>query len=244
MYTVLDVLNNKFPCEGPRVVRIDCDFSTASTINVDLKILTQQGKINDIQSLFIDNSDNSAPLIILVSIQNQRIIIPAYSQAYITILSNTPQFSVSTTSAFIVPIFAQNFPVTNIIWNASAAGNPSSVNVSNFPVTQAVIISPTSSYAFDPFPGTAAANLAVTTVSASAAIAPTAGQNIRLMNNGANAVNIRMGTGAQTAVLTDLTLAPNQSILLNASGMTTLAAICATGTSTLNYIIGNGGLTA
>lgn len=244
MYTTLDVMDNKFPCEGPKVVPIGCDFTQASSYLVDLKTLVQQNKISNVQALYVDNSDNAQPTTIIVNVQNQRIIIPAFSQAYLMLLSNLPQMTISSSGTINVPIFALNFPVTNCVWNGASAAPATNVNVNNFPATQSVIISPTSSYAFDPFPGTAAANLAVTTVSASAAIAPTAGQNIRLMNNGANAVNIRMGTGAQVAVLTDLTLAPNQSILLNATGMTTLAAICSTGTSTLNYIIGNGGLSA
>jgi len=240
-YVTLDVMNNKFPCEGPRVVTCPCDFSQASNFNVDLKSLVQQAKISEVQSLFIDNSDNNFPLTVVISVQNQRIVVPANAQAYLNVLCNLPQFNVSSQgSAAMVNIFAQNFPVTNCVW--FGAGASSNVSVNNFPVIQSVSFASSVSNAFTPsFPGI---NLVTGAASANIAIAPAIGMNIRVFNAGAFPVSFRYGVGAQVAIAADLTLAPNQSILLNSNGANNLAAISPGGAGSINISIGYGGLSA
>lgn len=241
MYQVFPTLNNKFPCEGPRVVPTTLDFSTASIFTIDLKTLVQQAKISEVQSLFIDNSDNDRPVSITVAIQNQKIIIPAYCQGYIAILASVALLTVeSAGSVSIVNLFAQNFPVSNCIWNANPNNSGQTVSVTNFPAIQQVQVNTGSSFAFSPF--TTGANLAVTTTSASVTIAPSAGQNLRLTNTGSETVFIRITSGASTATINDLAIPSNQSIILSAQNTTTLSAICATTSSTLNYVIGNGGI--
>lgn len=241
-YVTLDVLNNKFPCEGPRVVACPCDFSTAQTFDVDLKTLQMRGKISDIQSLFVDNSDNNAALIITASVQGQRIVIPPYAQAYIAILLNQAQFRVTSASLALVPIYAQNFPVSNCVWNSNAAGTAQNVAVTNLPLSQPVSLTSSISSAF--LPSGTGANLATSAASANVAIATVAGQNIRLLNTGAFPVAVRWGAGAQIAVATDLTVMPNQSILVNGNGANNLAAISPGGAGSLNIVVGNGGLSA
>jgi len=241
-YTTLDVMNNKFPCEGPKVIPINCDFLLANRYDVDLKNLVQQGKISDVQSLFIDNADNAQSVIIDIDVQTQRIVIPPYAQAYISILCALPSFHVSSSGGVTVKIFAQNFPVTNCVWTANTAVAPSNVNVTNFPSSQNVALAPNVSSAFLPsFPGV---NLVTGAASANVAIVSAIGQNIRVFNAGTFPVSFRYGTGVQTAVVTDLTLAPNQSILLNSNGANNLAAISPGGAGSINISIGYGGLSA
>lgn len=244
LYQTLDVLNNKFPCEGPKAVPVSLDFSTAPAFDVDLKLLMLQNKISNVQSLFIDNASNTAQLVLTMSVQNQRIIIPPGAQAYITVLLNQAEFTVSTTSTALVNIFAQNFPVTNAVWQAPATGTATSnVAVSNFPANQLVTLATSGvSYAFNPS-GTGV-NLTTGAASANVNITSAAGQNIRILNTGANAVAVRWGTGGQTAVATDLTLAPNQAILVNSNGANNIAGISPGGASSLNIVVGSGGLTA
>lgn len=239
---VFDTLNNKYPCEGPRVVETICDFSTASSFDVDLKSLVMQGKISNVQSLFVDNSTNSAPLVIKMSNTNQRIIIPSYSQAYISVLLNQPQFSVSTTSIATVFVYAQNFPVQNAIWAASDVNNTGqNVSVVNFPVTQFTALMPNTNNTFKPvFPGY---NLATGTTSASVAVATAVGVNMRICNTGTVLVTVRYGAGPQTALTNDLAIAPNQSVFVDGSGVDTVAAI-SSAASSINIICGYNGLSA
>lgn len=240
---IFDTLNNKFPCEGPRVVQCVCDFTSASSFDVDLKSLVTQGKISEVQSVFVDNADNSLPLFLRMSGNGQRIIIPPYSQAYIAVLLNQAQFTVTTGNSLVINIYAQNFPVNNCVWSAPSNGSSATnVNVANWPISQQVFFTPTISNAF--LPSGTGINLTTGAASASTAIASVAGQNIRVMNTGTFPVSFRWGMGAQTAVVTDLTLAPNQSILVNSNGANTLAAISPGGAGSINIVVGNGGLSA
>lgn len=242
-YVTLDVLSNKFPCEGPKVIPIFCDFSSATKYDVDLKSLVQQGKISDVQSIFVDNADNSGICTIDIDVQQQRIIIPPFSQAYLNVLTALPSFHVTSGTTALVRLFAQNFPVTNAVWNAGVgSGLASDVNVLNFPTSQGVNFSSGISNSFLPtFTGI---NLVTGAASANVAIVTAVGQNIRVFNAGTFPVSFRYGTGAQVAVVTDLTLAPNQSILVNSNGANNLAAISPGGAGSINIVVGNGGLSA
>lgn len=241
---LINTLNNKYPCEGPRTVQNNCDFSTAAIITIDLKSLVMQGKISEVQALFVDNADNSAPVVITVSQSQQRVIVPAFSQAWLPILVNEPQLVVTTTTTVVVPVFACNFPVMPVVWTApSSGGAPSSnVAITNYPTSQGINLTTSGiSSAFNPqLPGYI---LTTGVTSSSVTIASIAGQNIRIVNTGTVIANVRWGTGAQTAVTTDLALAPNQSILVNSNGANTLAAISSAAGS-LQISVGNGGFTA
>jgi hypothetical protein len=102
----------------------------------------------------------------------------------------------------------------------------------------------------DPFVPYASANLAVTSASASQAL--TAGSCVRLTNNGSVPVLVKFGAAGVVATVTDLCLMPGASevfgvnpnpvgpITNNTMGPTTIAAITASGTSTLNIVTGEG----
>jgi hypothetical protein len=85
--------------------------------------------------------------------------------------------------------------------------------------------------------------LAASQTSASATVNKDEG-SVRITNTGPNTAFIRMGTGAQTAVLTDMPILANTSVHLKKSISTdTIAAICAaTQTASLYIAEGNGGI--
>lgn len=239
-FITLDVMNNKFPCEGPEVVPLFLDFSAANNFQIDLKALVQGGKISMIQSLYVDNADGTAPVSFIQSITNQRIIIPAGAQAYLNGLFSGAQFTATSTSLSLVKVFAQNFPVTNCVWNTGAAGAPSqNVSVLNFPTSQLVSLDRSVSEAFQI--GAAGQNLAVTVASQNVVISASLGSNVRLTNTGAGTVHVRLGSTAQTAVVTDLAIVPNGSIILSTQGLTNLGVI-GDAVSTLNIVSGSGGI--
>ena len=234
-YSVLPVLCNRFPCEGPRTIPVTYDFSSSKNYSTDLKSLMTQGQVSEIQAAFIDNSSNNASLTLVVSVQNQTVVIPAGGQAYVMLLVKEPQFNISSQSTDFAIIHFLNFPVTNQVWMPDG----SQTQIINFPTNQLVSFNPGVSNAFAPSGN--ANNLTVGVTSTSVAIAPTAGQNIRLLNVSTNAIMVRYGVGAQTAVLTDLTLMPGQAIIVNANNANTLAAISSVA-GVLNYCLGNGGI--
>jgi hypothetical protein len=239
-FTTLDVMNNKFPCEGPEVVPLFLDFSVADNFQVDLKSLVTQGRISMIQSLYVDNADGTAPVTFVQSVTNQRIIIPAGAQAYLNGLFSGAQFLATSSSLAVVRVFAQNFPVTNCVWFTGAAGATSSaVNVVNFPASQLVASDRSVSGAFQIIG--AAQNIAVTTASANTAIVTATGNNLRLSNVGAGICYVRIGTGVQTAVVGDLAIVPNGSIIISANLANNLAVI-GSAASILNVAVGSGGI--
>lgn len=123
---VIAVMNNKFPCGGGKAVPLTLNFDPAApnggaSQTLNLMQIAQAGQINDIQGFFIDNADNAAPLILQGGALNQRIKIPANSQAWINmLLDQQPIVTASTTQAagLVVTLFAVNFPTTNAVWKS------------------------------------------------------------------------------------------------------------------------------
>jgi hypothetical protein len=145
---IIPTLNNNFPCEGPKDVPINFNFDPTTgqgtTQQVNLIQLMQANQISNVQSFFVDNSQNAAELTITVVGTNQRIILPPSSQAYLPVLMGQAQFNVSTTLAtgLIVPIHCLNIPVVSCVWLvASSGGGGGTVTVDNFPATQNVNLS-------------------------------------------------------------------------------------------------------
>lgn len=235
-FTVLPALCNKFPCEGPRVIPIACDFSASQTYDANLTSLVTQGKVSEIQAVFVDNSQNDAELVITVSIQQQVIRIPAYSQGYVMLLASAAEFTIYSSSILTATVFALNFPVTNAIWNKDG----STVSVSNFPASQIVQFNPSVSSAFKP--SSTGAVLATSSASANVAITVAAGENLRLFNDSAQTCHIRLGTSVGTATLNDTAIPAGGVLLINANSNTNLAAILPSGTGSLQYTTGSGGI--
>lgn len=113
------IANVIIPRGGPKTVPLNMNFNgTDGTFAVDGTALVQGGKIEYIQTVYIDNSQNANPLTMIVDLTNQRIIAPAHSQGYYSILApNPPKFNFSTTAGnFIVPVQFLNVPVQPYVW--------------------------------------------------------------------------------------------------------------------------------
>lgn len=110
--------NMILPPEGPSIVPINVDFSTAAAIQngvtVDLNFAIQNGVLSEIQGMFIDNADNPNKLTCVVAITNQRIICPPNAQLYVPLfVSSSPQFFVTTTlgAPIFVAVAFYNVPI-------------------------------------------------------------------------------------------------------------------------------------
>jgi hypothetical protein len=125
---VIPTLNNNFPCEGPKDVPIPFNFDPVTgqgaTQQVNLQQLQQNNSISEVQSFFVDNSQNANQLTISVVGTNQKIILPPNSQAYLPVLMGQIQFTVSTTLAnnLIITIHCLNIPVVSCVWSTLASG--------------------------------------------------------------------------------------------------------------------------
>jgi hypothetical protein len=117
--------NVVIPMEGPKVAEITLNFATQAEQTIDLSQLIQNNTISYVQCVFIDNYDNPDTLTLVAALTNLRIVVPANSQGYYSILApNMPVFTVSTTvGAFNVTFGFLNVPVQPDQWSANAGGS-------------------------------------------------------------------------------------------------------------------------
>jgi hypothetical protein len=124
--------NNQTPTEGPKVIPMTLDFTASQSIEVNLSYQQQQLQISAIQSVFVDNSLNDAPLVLKVGNNVQSLSIPGGFQAYLNIdCPNPPRFIALCTGGQLAKIIFQNFKTEPLMWSASGGlGNGDVENVS------------------------------------------------------------------------------------------------------------------
>lgn len=111
--------------EGPRGIKITCDAtSTAQTISVGdfLSKMT----LSNVQSVKIDNSENSAPVTITSQLTGDRITVPGECMAIVPwqFTLNDSAFTVALDSgAGTVIIWLYNTPKPAVVWYTQGAGN-------------------------------------------------------------------------------------------------------------------------
>lgn len=123
----LEVFCGLAPRKGPKALRFDCDLSiyNSTLANgaqiIDLEDPISKDKIEFVQSVYIDNSLNAAPLILTCGITNQSIQCPANAQGYFSVLAPNPAkfTAASTTTNLVIPIFFLNFPVAALVWKVA-----------------------------------------------------------------------------------------------------------------------------
>lgn len=113
----VSVLNGLVPPEGPKSLAQILDFSTASSVLVDLTITTQQVLISTVQAIFADNSANPAELSITCSGTQQTIDVPAGAQGWFSLVAtNRPKLTFQTQPGVRIPVILLNVPVSQQIW--------------------------------------------------------------------------------------------------------------------------------
>jgi len=117
---------NKFPCGGPRFVKIPCDFTATQQINVDLTTMIANGGFIDAQALFIDNSKSAQTLSVTNNTTGQVIICPPNAQGYFPMLFNGQNGSLTIGSGggTFATVEVLNFPVVACTWSAAVASGP------------------------------------------------------------------------------------------------------------------------
>lgn len=114
---VFNALTGLLPCEGAKGLSYSADFSAAQEYDFDFTIQYQNKVFTAIQCVWIDNADSASVAILIVNGSGQRIVAPANSQGYYTLLATSPpKFQFLSAGGVIVPIDFLNFYVPPTVW--------------------------------------------------------------------------------------------------------------------------------
>jgi len=109
--------NGMIPKEGPKTIPYKLDFTAAQSILVDMSQQNLMEQISFVQGVYIDNSGNTAALVLISQGSNQVVSCPAGAQGYFPLLATLPnKFLVSTTGGLIVNVFFYNVPMPAATW--------------------------------------------------------------------------------------------------------------------------------
>lgn len=106
--------------KGPTILSTRLDFTALGSAKIDLvkEEATDRMPVG-VQSIFIDNSENPQPLVMVVGVTQQRVKIPANKQGVFPVYSNgDTDFTFTTTAGagIIIPIIFANFPQPYAVW--------------------------------------------------------------------------------------------------------------------------------
>jgi hypothetical protein len=100
------------PPEGPKCIPFTLDFSVADTYALDYSNMGQRGFMSMLQTVWVDNSGNGLPTLIIIAATGQSIIVPAATQDYFAVMCPNPiKISFQSAGAVAVPVLLLNFPV-------------------------------------------------------------------------------------------------------------------------------------
>lgn len=212
--------NVVIPIEGPKVAEITLNFNGNANQTVDLSQLIQNGTLSFVQCVYVDNHDNPNSLTITPQLTNLRVIVPANSQGFYSVLApNMPVFTVSSTAGnYSVTLGFLNVPVQPDQWGAASLG---SVTIAGQPLLNTNVGPTITDYSItmngaDQTPitpgqaahylaiqnptGNATVNINLAGGSAATGLVLQAGGSITLDNGIANAVHVK-GTNTQSLVI-------------------------------------------
>lgn len=118
-YTRFGTYNAVLPKAGPKVYPFRLDFRTVNQVDLDFQPEIEQGFIDFISGVWVDNRLNANPLEIVVASVGQSVGVPANKQCQMPLfVTDAAQLSFQTPvdNALIVPIFVLNFPVWPIVF--------------------------------------------------------------------------------------------------------------------------------
>lgn len=116
------IANMVVPASGPKAIPLTLDFSATAQINIDSSQVIQNGVIEYLQGVFIDNSANATAFKLTMNGTGQIIVAPPNSQGYYMILCpNTPQLVANGTQAGgnVVNLIFYNVPMPPIVWKVT-----------------------------------------------------------------------------------------------------------------------------
>lgn len=146
-------LGNPPDCKiGRKAIHVLIDFALGSVFQLDLSSIQTQGAFDAVQTLYLDNRNNTGPLVVDLGMTLQNVTLPAGAQAYIPVLQGNPpvlKFTANTGTP-VVNVQFLNFFVPPIVWyttgipivdlTLAAVISNGGVNVNASPLT---VINPT-----------------------------------------------------------------------------------------------------
>lgn len=119
----ISVLNALVPPEGAKSLAVNLDFTSASSVLVDLTITTAQVLISTVQAIFADNSGNDAELIVTSAATQQVLRIPPGAQGWFSLVAtNRPKLTFATPAGIgIIQCLLLNVPVSQQFWYPSGS---------------------------------------------------------------------------------------------------------------------------
>lgn len=121
------IFNGLAPAGGPKGIPITLDFSTASSIKIDLLPEEVVQAIEFVQGAYVDNSSNGAALTLTFEITGQKLVVPANSQGTWPILApESTKFTAATTpGAGVAPVLILvNVPLPYSTWGPITVNAP------------------------------------------------------------------------------------------------------------------------
>lgn len=111
---------------GPRTIKVIVDESITANdpYSIDMTQNVNQGQIDGIQSVYVDNRQNNAQLLITANDTGFTIAVPPATQGTYPILTGAAQFSVTSGGAGNGPatLFFCNFSLVYFQWSGSGSG--------------------------------------------------------------------------------------------------------------------------
>lgn len=114
------IANVVVPAGGPKCVPANVDFSNAASVTLDGQQIVNQGKIEYLQGVYVDNSSNTATLSLTMSTTGQVIKVAPKTQGYFAIMvPDPPQIVAATVQAanLVIPMFFYNVPIQPAVWS-------------------------------------------------------------------------------------------------------------------------------
>ncbi len=128
-----EIFNMVLPNSGPVAIPKFLDFSTTSSIDVDFTQVVNNGWVDFISGVYLDNSDNAFSVTFVCNGTNQRLTFPAGACGYIPLLLASPPkltIAVSASGGTITPIF-YNVPMLPFLFqkDLGSGGGGGDVNL-------------------------------------------------------------------------------------------------------------------
>ena len=119
------IFNALVPAEGPKAVPLPLDFTVQQSYLIDLQNAQARGFIKNVQTLFIDNSQNAGALTVVVNQSNQVIICAPLAQGYFPVLAPNPvKLTISCPSGGPnTTVYLLNVPLPAAMWSVASGSN-------------------------------------------------------------------------------------------------------------------------
>src|SRR5579859_61724 len=115
------VFNAMVPSEGPKIIPVSVDLTVNQSVLIDISPQQQSGKISFVQSVFVDNSNNSQPTLVNNPVTQVTLVVPPNSQALLPIfVGNPPKLVVSSTGGVSIVVALLNILVSATVWGGSS----------------------------------------------------------------------------------------------------------------------------